>query len=273
MDLTGVPETALLTLLNRAVEAGRPDAVLHDPEAIALLERLGGAQRFTRFGPTTRLGSRVIALRARVFDDELRRFVARRPGTTVVALGEGLQTSFWRLRDQWAGDDGLRWLTVDLPEIIELRRRLLPAHERLRTFAGSALDRAWAAEVDPGAPVVISAEGLLMYLPPDDVLGLIRDCAARFPGGAMMFDTIPSWISATTLDGARFPSGYAIPPMPFHLSRREAAQLPRTVAGIAAVRDVTVPTGGVLTGVARLLWDLPVVRDVRPTITFVQFAE
>jgi O-methyltransferase involved in polyketide biosynthesis len=39
--------------------------------------------------------------------------------------------------------------------------------------------------------VFITAEGLLMYLDPADALGLIRDCVARFPGGRMMFDSIP----------------------------------------------------------------------------------
>jgi O-methyltransferase involved in polyketide biosynthesis len=34
-------------------------------------------------------------------------------------------------------------------------------------------------------------------------LGLIRDCAARFPGGRMMFDSIPHWVSKRTLNAAR----------------------------------------------------------------------
>ena len=34
----------------------------------------------------------------------------------------------------------------------------------------------------------ITAEGLLMYLQPDEALGLIAACAERFAGGRMMFD-------------------------------------------------------------------------------------
>lgn len=265
-DLTGVPETALLTLVNRAIEAGRPDGVLEDPQAVALLRALGGPERYARFGPTSRLTTQVIALRARCFDGVVRRFLAEHPGGTVVALGEGLQTTFWRV------DDGrVRWLTVDLPEMVELRARLLPADERLSAFAGSALDPAWADGVEPGAPVLVTAEGLLMYLPPDGVRDLLSRCAARFPGGAMLFDTIPSWVSANTLDGARFPSGYRIPPMPFHLTRREAARLPRTIPGITAVEDVPVPTGRGALAAAQLLWDLPVLREVRPTVTMLRF--
>lgn len=263
-ELTGVPGTALLTLRNRATEASRPDAVLDDPQAVALAARLRLDERYAMVSSA----DQVIALRARTFDDVTRAFLATHPDTTVVALGEGLQTSFWRI-----GDDRLRWLTVDLPEMVELRRRLLPAHPRMRAFAGSALDRAWMAEVDPRSSVLISAEGLLMYLPPDEVAALVRDCAARFPGGAMVFDTIPGWVSANTRDGAWVTAGYRVPPMPFHLTRREAASWATTVPGIAGVEDVPCPVGrGIVAGMARWGWNLPVVRDVRPTITMLRFA-
>jgi O-methyltransferase involved in polyketide biosynthesis len=35
--------------------------------------------------------------------------------------------------------------------------------------------------LDDSPAVFITPERLLMYLGPDDALGLIRDCAARFP--------------------------------------------------------------------------------------------
>jgi O-methyltransferase involved in polyketide biosynthesis len=49
--LEGVPETLLWTLYHRALEARRPDAVLHDPLAVALVDRAPGkraAQRAIR---------------------------------------------------------------------------------------------------------------------------------------------------------------------------------------------------------------------------------
>ena len=50
--------------------------------------------------------------------------------------------------------------------------------------------------------------------------GLIRDCAARFPGGQMMFDSIPHWFSRRTLKGLKLSDRYITPPMPFALIRR-----------------------------------------------------
>jgi O-methyltransferase involved in polyketide biosynthesis len=63
----------------------------------------------------------------------------------VVALGEGLETQFWRV------DDGrVRWLTVDLPMAVDVRRRLLGDDPpRRRTLAVSALDFSWMTRSRP----------------------------------------------------------------------------------------------------------------------------
>jgi O-methyltransferase involved in polyketide biosynthesis len=123
--LSGVPETLLWTLFHRAVEARRPDAVLADPMAVELVDSID--YRFEeRFGAAVHARAQWQALRARCFDREIRRFLEVHPDGTVVALGEGLETQFWRV------DNGrVRWLGVDLPEVIELRSRLLPADAAL----------------------------------------------------------------------------------------------------------------------------------------------
>ena len=62
-----------------------------------------------------------------------------------------------------------------------LRERLLPRDERIIELAQSALDRSWMDRVYDSGGVFVTAEGLLMYLEPDDALSPIRDCADRFP--------------------------------------------------------------------------------------------
>jgi O-methyltransferase involved in polyketide biosynthesis len=184
VELSGVPETLLWTLYQRASEARREDAVLEDPLGVELVDRLDYpfTERFGAGGPFAQWQ----ALRAATFDREVRRFEAANPGGTVVALGEGLETSFWRV------DDGrVQWLAVELPETVALRERLLPAVDRRRTITGSALDAAWMDAVDPSRGLLITAQGLLMYFARDEVHRLISACAARFPGAALVFDAVP----------------------------------------------------------------------------------
>lgn len=270
VELEGVPETLLWTLWFRAAEARRPDTVLHDPVAVELAERIDYPFE-ERFGPVSGLVAQGQALRTLAFDAEVRRFLAGHPDGTVVALGEGLETAFQRV------DDGrVQWLGVDLPETVDVRRRLLPDEpERHRLVACDALDTRWMDEVDASNGLLITAQGLLMYLQPDDVHGLLATCAARYPGAAMVFDTAPRFFAALARKGAmKTPGGFVAPPMPWAMDAGQRAELARSVAGIAAIEEVPLPRGrGRFWGtLAPLLPHVPVVGGWRLTVLRARFA-
>jgi O-methyltransferase involved in polyketide biosynthesis len=266
-SLTGVSETALLTLLVRATEARRPDSVIDDPMAIKLVDAID--YDFSKFGFTRRQD---MALRALTFDEWTRRYLIDHPSATVVALAEGLQTSFYRMDAAGVGDQ-FRWLTVDLPPIIELRERLLPHSDRVTTCAQSALDYGWMDRVDPSDGVFITTEGLLMYLQPEEALGLITECAKRFPGGQMMFDLPPVFFAAWFRRGSRMSLRYRVPPMPFTLSPSDIAELANTVPGIRAVHDLpmTQGRGKVLNTLMWTMQRIPLLDPVRPVVTLLEF--
>ena len=126
--------------------------------------------------------------------------------------------------------------------------------------------------VDATHGVFITAEGLLMYLQPDDALSLIRECAQRFPGGAMMFDSIPRWFSNRTLRGLRLSKRYEAPPMPFALSADEGVALAGSVAGVRAAHDVRLPAGrGWFRAAAWPPLDRGLMRRIRPAVTLLEF--
>ncbi|WP_419179411.1 class I SAM-dependent methyltransferase [Mycolicibacterium iranicum] len=272
--LDGVSATTLWTLRNRAAEAKRSDGVIRDPWAITAYDAID--YDYAKFGRP----NQAHALRARAFDAVTHAYLTDHPTASVVALAEGLQTSFWRL-DRDGILDRCRWFSIDLPPVMKLRSELLPPDERILPLAQSALDSGWmdrvadAGGVDSAGAsdrVFITAEGLLMYLPPDDALGLIRDCAQRFPGGAMMFDSIPPWLSRRTLGGMRLSNRYVAPQMPFALTADEALALSGRIPGIAAARDIALPPGrGAyrLTTSPRL--DRGFMRRNRPSITVLHF--
>lgn len=264
--LEGVSATTLWTLHNRATEAKRSDGVIRDPWAVTLLDAIDYDYR--KFGKPNQSH----ALRARAFDAETADYLRAHPKAAVVALAEGLQTSLWRLdRTGVAGE--LTWYSVDLPPVMALREQLLPADDRVVALAQSALDRSWLDRVDASHGVFITAEGLLMYLDPGDVLALIADCAARFPGGRMMFDNIPHWLSRRTLTGLKLSDRYVTPPMPFALTADEGLALAGRIPGVSAARDVPMPRGRGLFNV--LFWPpldrVPVDRRGRPSITLLEF--
>ncbi|MFD5916723.1 class I SAM-dependent methyltransferase [Kitasatospora sp. NPDC058201] len=266
-DLTAVPETALWTLYQRSVEARRPDTVLHDPKAVELVDRIDYpfAERFGTSGVQAQLQ----ALRAACFDREVADFLAREPRGTVVCLGEGLETQYWRV------DNGrARWIGVDLPESVALREQLLPPGPRRRSVAADVTDLGWAEEVDRSRAVLITAQGLLMYLRPAQVRALIAGCAERFPGGSLVLDAVPRWFGRLTLSGRVRTRGYEAPPMPWAMDAGERAKLRSAGPAVAAVRDVR-PTGGrgLVGALLPLALAVPPLADRRPSVTVVDFAD
>ncbi len=254
-------DTAMVTLWCRASEAGRHDGIIDDPVAISLLESID--YDFGRFKLSA--DRQDLALRALAFDNSTRRYLSDHPKATVVALGEGLQTSFWRLDAAGLGGE-FRWLSVDLPPNIALREQLLPHSPRIQTCGQSVVEFSWMDRVDPEHGVFVTAEGLLPYLERVEVLGLIRECARRFPGGQMMFDMPPK-------SQARLAAHHRLwrvlrgdwPRTPFSLSPGELADLNDLVPRVRAVHNLPLPRGrGLLFD--RLLGNtqpLPIYRPLR----------
>lgn len=261
MEPAGVAETLLMALYNRGSEAQRPDRLIDDTMATGLLGRIRYPFR-ERFGRPDLMHP----LRSLLFDGEVRRFLATQPQGTVVALGEGLETQFWRV------DNGrVRWLTVDLPEVVELRGRLLPRGPRIRTVAGDARDRGWMDGIDPSRGVLVLAQGLFMYFRELEVFELIRACAEHFPGGSMVFDTNPVW--AQTEKGHRQSASHASPPMPWGMGSNQIGEIEAIDPAIEEATVLWLPRGrGVIFGlVFPLIARVPGARAMLPMTVRVSF--
>ena len=241
VELAGVPETALWNLYQRAsaARAGHLD----DPRALEVLGRLD--YPFERFDvPYRGLAARLHAQRVRTVDAALRGVLAGAPDGTVVALGEGFETQFWRV------DDGrLRWLTLDLPEVVAVRRVVLPDGPRNRTLAGSAADADWTAQVDRDRPVVLTAQGLLPYFERDEVHRLLTAWARLLPGAWVLFDAVTADLQAARRRNP-LPEGYRPPEWTWTVDTDELRRLGE-LPGLMDLHEVPQAGGDWLLGVLR----------------------
>jgi O-methyltransferase involved in polyketide biosynthesis len=262
--LSGVSNTMLWALHNRATEASRQDSILQDPGSVRIYQSID--YDFERhFGAPNGF----LAARAAGIDQALRQWIARHPDGTVVSLGEGLETQSRRV------DNGrVRWLSVDLPEAITLREHFLAPTDRFRHISISVLDPAWMDAVDPEAGVFIVAQGLLMYLQPTTLPTLFANICRRFPAANMVFDVVPRWFSRLTLLGLDQTSHYRLPPMPWGINRDEIEPaLRRWMPNLESITFLAyrMPRGWaqVITGVVH---DLPFVRNEVPSLVHVALA-
>ncbi|KAI0809994.1 S-adenosyl-L-methionine-dependent methyltransferase [Xylaria sp. FL0064] len=183
VTLTGVTETLLIPLMGRAVDAATPNPILSDAYAKGVMEKLDYDFGKLPMPPTSAAN--------------FRRWPAH-SHATVLHLACGLDSRNQRV--SWGPN--VRWVDVDLPEVVTLRRRVLPASlpsQDYQLVAADVTDAAWLKEIPTDRPVLVIMEGLLSYLSPEDATSLLRRLVETLKEGELHFDCM----NAKVLSGAK----------------------------------------------------------------------
>jgi methyltransferase (TIGR00027 family) len=206
VKITDISSTMLLTLYCRAIESQSPDPVIHDPEAVRITTALNSllarsSDRMYRElaeGKLNRKLTLFISLRARKFDNYARAFLMNNPGGTVVNLGCGLDTRFWRI-----ANGKISFYDLDLPEVIEIKKKLCRESERYHMIASSVLNYEWLSllKSQVNGPVLFLAEGLFMYLERNDVKELVLKLQSGFPGSELACEVVNESVAHGWLKG------------------------------------------------------------------------
>lgn len=186
-----VAETLLIPLYMRAKESRRKCPILHDEMAEELVESI--EYDFSRLDGA-KLSEVGCVVRGWYFDNAIRRFIASHRHPVVVNIGCGLDTRYQRI-----GEDGKTiFYELDLPEVIELRRELIPEPANDHYIAASLLDTDWMDELctrHPEGDFIFVVEGVLMYFYEKQVKVVIQNISRRFGGGELWFDVCGTMMS------------------------------------------------------------------------------
>ncbi|OSI11288.1 class I SAM-dependent methyltransferase [Neisseria zoodegmatis] len=178
-------ETMLITLWAKAVENDRPDALLRDEAAARMMKQID--YDFSTFA-RAKMSQPGCCGRAALMDNEIKGFLAKHPDAVVVQLGAGLDARFERLGKPAV----IAWYDLDLPEVIELRRQLLP-EDGNHYLAESMFNEGWMDTVAAhGKPVLLVLEGVLMYFDVTEVQALFAKLIRKLPGVVVVFDIVPA---------------------------------------------------------------------------------
>ena len=181
--LGAVQETLFIPLAARALETGKKHPVVRDPKAVEMVRSIDyDAAKYGRGA-----GGSVTVLRTAIIDFWVRGFLAAHPAATVVEIGTGLNTRFERV------DNGqVHWFDLDLPDTIDLRRAFFADTERRRMVAASVLHEDWRPAVAQSrGPYFFVADGVLAYLPEEQVTATLARISEQFPGALIALDTYP----------------------------------------------------------------------------------
>ena len=199
--LSGIPRSMLGCLWGRAQLSKKYSSLFYDEKAIELVEKIDyddlaagdedplESLELSFFHVAHQLDLPefgLFTLRARQFDEMARKYIAEHPRASIVNLGAGLDTTFYRV------DNGLiHWYDLDLPEVIDVRRELLPEPDRVTYVAKSIFDPNWCTDVRHAENgVFMIAGGVLHWFEESRVKQFFSLLADNFDGGEIVFNVI-----------------------------------------------------------------------------------
>jgi len=178
--IENVSDTARWVAVYRAMESERKDAIFRDPFAARLAGEKGNV--IVDSIPRGRQMAWAMIVRTAVFDEIILERIGNGNVDVVMNLAAGLDARPWRL----SLPPSLRWIDVDLPGILNHKTEILKDEKPKCRYEAVHLDlrdvakrQALFAQINAeSSRVLVLSEGLLIYLPPDDVGTLARDLSA-----------------------------------------------------------------------------------------------
>lgn len=198
MDLSNVSLTAILPLLCRVIETEKKTPIFTDPMAVLCFERLlsiSSEEEKNRIMKWKKMYAGINArdAKARVltvmhFDRIASQFIAAHPGCTVVNLACGFDTRYWRIENKKC-----KYIELDLPEMIALKREILKDHIDYELVGCSVLDPAWIDRVTSNGNdhFLLLAEALFYYLPKQETIRIFQVIAQKFNRSQFVLDLAP----------------------------------------------------------------------------------
>ena len=199
--LNDVAATSLITLYCHALESESENPTINDPKAVELIRLINpelakSENKLHQKMVAGKLDRNLIvhiALRARRYDQYVKDLLKQSPHAVIVNIGCGFDTRFYRI------DNGeIDFYDLDFPEVIEPKRKLLTEHNRYHSIPSSVLNYEW---MEPlfllrDRPMMFLAEGVFMYLHPDEVKNLVLKLQSEFPGSELVCEVVNSlWLA------------------------------------------------------------------------------
>ncbi|GFG69391.1 class I SAM-dependent methyltransferase [Mycolicibacter senuensis] len=180
-EFSQVEQTAFLTAYARALDYRAETPILGD----AFSDRVVGLIDYDFAGLRIPAGVvRQTALRAKMLDDRVRRYTTANPQAVVVDLGAGLNEPLARVQPP----SGVDWYSIDLPRVVALRDKLLPAQPAEHVIAADLTAADWTSGIPVGRPTMVIADGLFAFLTEAQVTAVFGQLIDHFASGELAFN-------------------------------------------------------------------------------------
>jgi len=186
LDSGSIEETMLGPLWARATYSKLYPEILDDKQAIKIIEKLDyDFTEISNFLEEWR--SLGLLVRAKGFDEAIKKYIENFPNSTVVNVGCGLDTTFSRV-----DNNTIKWYNLDLPNAIKYRNQYIGETPRSKNISKSVFDYSWIDDIEftPENGIIFFAGGFIYYFEKEEIRNLIISLAENFPGGEFIFEAI-----------------------------------------------------------------------------------
>ena len=157
--------------------------ILKDEEALKLKDKLppekGSQSQYTYLAS---------AIRSRNMDEYINNFLKNNPDGVIIEIGCGLETTYFRHKI----NNNNQWYSMDLPEVIDYREKLIPIGENQKLIKGDILKTDWIVNIKNeigNKPVLNIASGLFHYFTKTDVIKAMQNLMI-FENVELVFDAL-----------------------------------------------------------------------------------
>ena len=180
--------TTLIPLWAKAVESVERDPILMDRQAYPMLKKLG--YDLNLYDKRKQNPSQVgCCLRAKWMDDETLSFIAQHGRCQVIQLGAGIDDRFRRIG---MPESVVHWYDLDLPEVAAMRKEVIPEVDRNKILSMNMFDIEWMQLMKANQlPTLVIIEGVLMYIPEEDIKQLIEKISTHLGPVILLCDSVP----------------------------------------------------------------------------------
>lgn len=180
ISLSNGSETLFIPLYGKA-RMSKEEKIISDKKAEEIIDSIDYDFKKLKVAKKIQV---FMGLRAAIIDDFTRGFIDENPGCIIVHLGCGLDSRVLRIKRK-----AKRWYDLDFPEVIKIKKQFFKETINYRMIGSSVTDYSWIDKIDyTDEPVLVIAEGLLMYLNEDEVEQLLIRLKNKFTNAEIIFD-------------------------------------------------------------------------------------
>ncbi len=128
-------------------------------------------------------------------DKVVTEYASKHESCNLIYLGVGLETAYDRLFEKISKK--VKWYSIDLPEVIEARRKVFGQRENETMISSDIFKMDWTSKIDTHKPSLLIICGVFQYFHEEEVVNFIKNCKDCFESAEMIFD-------ATNESGLKF---------------------------------------------------------------------